>query len=114
MQSLLVGLAAWGCASAMAAAWQVCDLRVQVLEHVQDTRTLSVRVLESQPQGLAVCSPPGTLMGFRPETADYQSELPRRQWPKPGSTVTVRHRYLDGACKHLGACRIQHYSPLLR
>lgn len=109
-----VGWAAWGCASAMAASWQVCDLQVKVLEQVKGARTLYVQVLKAKPKGQAQCAPPGTMMGFRPETEDYQSELPRRLWPKEGQQVTVRHRYLDGQCKNIGACRIQHYSPVLR
>lgn len=106
-------LAAATTAPASAANWEICDYRVQVLEHVAHSRTMFVKVLSAQPLRKAECSPAGTMKGFRPATRDYQGELPRRQWPKPGSTVTVRHRYLDGQCKNIGACRIQHYSPLL-
>lgn len=96
-----------------AAPWQICDYRVQVLEHISHSRTMLVKVRSAKPHGPAECATAGSLMGFRPSTRDYQSELPRRHWPQPGAMVTVRHRYLDGQCKNTGACRIQHYSPLL-
>jgi hypothetical protein len=110
----LVGvlMVAWAGRVAVAAPWQICDLQVRVLEHAAQTRTLWGQVLQVQAQGAAECASSGTHLEFRPATLDYQSELPRRQWPKPGQTVTVRHRYLDGMCKNTGPCRIQHYSPL--
>ena len=113
LRGLVLVMLVWMSGSAQAAVWQICDYRVQVLEHVAHSRTMFVKVLSAQRHAKAECSPAGTLMGFRPSTRDYQSELPRRRWPQPGSSVTVRHRYLDGQCKNIGACRIQHYSPLL-
>ena len=100
-------------APAMAANWEICDLKVEVRDKQTVRHALQARVLESLAKGQAECPQVGTALSFRPETADYQSELPRRQWPKPGTTVKVRYRYLDGICKDRGACRIQHYSPVL-
>lgn len=110
----LVGMLVVACMGRLAVAqsWQICDLQVRVLEHDAQKRTLLVQVLQVQAQGAAECAPSGTHLEFRPASLDYQSELPSRQWPKPGQTVTVRHRYLDGICKNRGACRIQYYSPL--
>ncbi|HEY4664788.1 MAG TPA: hypothetical protein VIG85_07370 [Comamonas sp.] len=101
-------------APAAAAQWQICDYKVRVQDTQPSRQALYVDVLSVQSKGGAECRQPGTFLAFKPETWDYQSELPRRQWPKPGQTVTVRHRYLDGICKNIGACRIQHYSPQLR
>ncbi|MDR2299610.1 MAG: hypothetical protein LBE30_14865 [Comamonas sp.] len=101
-------------APALAGSWEICDLKVEVRDKQTDRHRLQARVIESQAKGQAECPQAGTALSFRPETADYQSELPRRQWPKPGTTVAVRYRYLDGECKDRGPCRIQHYSPVLR
>lgn len=101
-------------APALAGNWEICDLQVEVRDKQTDRHQLQTRVIESQAKAQAECPQAGTALSFRPETADYQSELPRRQWPKPGTTVTVRYRYLDGECKDRGPCRIQHYSPVLR
>ena len=110
---ILIAAALTACAAAAQAAdWQICDLKVQVREKQSGGRALQTRVLEAQARGDAECPQPGTALSFRPEAADYQSELPRRQWPGPGAAVTVRYRYLDGQCKHRGACRIEHYSPM--
>ena len=110
---ILIVTALTACAAAAQAAdWQICDLKVQVREKQSGGRALQTRVLEAKASGDAECPQPGTALSFRPETADYQSELPRRQWPSPGAAVTVRYRYLDGQCKKRGACRIEHYSPM--
>ena len=101
-------------ASAMAGSWEICDLKVQIRDKQSSRAQLQARVIEAQAQGQAECPQPGSALSFRPETADYQSELPRRQWPGPGKTVTVRYRYLDGICKDRGPCRIEHFSPVLR
>ena len=100
-------------APAMASNWEICDLKVEVRDKQTGRSQLQTRVIESRAKGQAECPQAGTALSFRPETVDYQSELPRRQWPKPGTTVKVRYRYLDGICKDRGACRIQHYSPVL-
>ena len=100
-------------ASALAGSWEICDLKVEVRDKQTGRSQLQTRVIESWAKGQAECPQAGTALSFRPETADYQSELPRHQWPKLGTTVTVRYRYLDGICKDRGACRIQHYSPVL-
>lgn len=101
-------------APVLAANWARCDLQVQVREKQTSRNELQTRVISSQAQGQAECPQAGTALSFRPETANYQSELPRRLWPQPGTIVMVRYRYLDGQCKDRGPCRIQHYSPVLR
>lgn len=101
-------------APALAASWEICDLKVEVRDKQTGRSQLQTRVIESQAKGKAECPQAGTALSFRPETEDYQGELPRRQWPKPGTTVKVRYRYLDGECKDRGPCRILHYSPLLQ
>lgn len=100
-------------APAMASNWEICDLKVEVRDKQTGRSQLQARVIESRAKGQAECPQAGTVLSFRPETTDYQSELPRRQWPKPGTTVKVRYRYLDGECKDRGPCRIEHYSPVL-
>ena len=102
------------CHNASAGNWESCDLKVQVRDRQSNRAELQTRVIEAKPQAQAECPQPGSALSFRPETEDYQSELPRRQWPSPGKTVNVRYRYLDGECKERGPCRIQHYSPVLR
>lgn len=107
-----VALAVAGQASAV--SWEICDLKVEVRDKQSSRLQLQTRVLEAKAQGQAECPQPGTALSFRPETTDYQSELPRRQWPSPGTTAAVRYRYLDGQCKDRGPCRIEHYSPMLK
>lgn len=114
MQCALAGLMVMLASSAIAGHWEICDLKVQVRDKQTHRAQLQTRVMQAQPQGQAECPQPGSALSFRPETADYQSELPRRQWPKPGKTVNVRYRYLDGECKDRGPCRIEHYSPMPR
>lgn len=108
--TLLAMLLAAATAPAMAGQWKVCDLGVKVRDKQTSSKQLQTRVVGTQAQGEAECPQPGAALSFRPETPDYQAEVPRRQWPKPGQTVKVRYRYLDGECKDRGACRIQHYS----
>ena len=83
-------------APAIAANWEICDLKVEVGDKQTVRHELQAHVLESQAKGQAECPQAGTALSFRPETVDYQSELPRRQWPKPGTKVKVRYGYLDG------------------
>ena len=100
-------------APALAGSWEICDLKVEVRDKQTSRQELQTRVIESKAKGQAECPQAGTALSFRPETADYQNELPRRQWPKPGTTAAVRYRYLDGECKDRGPCRIEHYSPVV-
>ena len=95
-----------------AAEWKICDLQVQLRDKQSNLAELQTRVIDSRTANGAECPQPGTALSFAPETEDYQSMLPRRQWPKPGQTVALRFRYLDGECKDRGPCRIKHYSLL--
>ncbi|WP_434563831.1 hypothetical protein [Pseudomonas sp. Z4-20] len=106
-------LAALG-APVQAATWQICDLELKVTEVVKrPTPELQVQVLKARPASPGVeCPEEGAVLGFVPETADYQATLPRRQWPAKGQTVRIKYRYLDGICKGDGndyPCRIEHY-----
>ncbi|SEK44231.1 hypothetical protein SAMN05428989_0127 [Pseudoxanthomonas sp. GM95] len=97
-----------------AATWQICRLHVQIQAiREQPTPMLKARVLQVN-AGPAVteCPAVGQVIDFIPESADYQSTLPRNRWPKPGQQVRMRYQYLDGTCKNDGdpkACRIRHY-----
>lgn len=99
---------------AHAAQWEICDLQVEINRTQPNRRLLEAQVVHTQAHGSGECPQPGTPLTFRPATLDYQSELPRRLWPQPGETVKLRYRYMDGVCKNRGACRIEHYSPMLR
>lgn len=106
-------LAAAAASSALAGDWKLCELQVQLREQQTNPAELQTRVLAASTPNQAECPQPGSALSFRPETVDYQNELPRAQWPQPNQTVTVHYRYLDGQCKDRGPCRIQHYSPVL-
>lgn len=96
---------------AQAATWQVCrmDLTIQTAEKGQ----IQAKVARVTPsRDASECPAKGELIRFAPETADYQSLLPRKQWPKVGSQVRWRYIYLHGFCKNDGAsaaCVIRHY-----
>ncbi|MCP1641611.1 hypothetical protein J2T41_001207 [Pseudomonas citronellolis] len=100
--------------SAQAANWQVCRLEVEISGiRTQPYPGLRARVLQTRAQPAnAECPPPGQLIEFEPESPDYQSMVPRKQWPKPGQRIRMRYQYLDGTCKNDGnpkPCRIRHY-----
>lgn len=99
-------------APARAGDWVVCDYDVQSLRIGGAPRELTVRLLKGRPRNLAECPPATGELSFTPETPDYQSTLPRAQWPKPGRQALLRYRHLDGVCKDAGPCRIRHFSIL--
>ncbi|AMC34275.1 hypothetical protein [Janthinobacterium sp. B9-8] len=99
--------------TAHAASWQICDLEVHVNSHKKADRQMDVSVLKRLDKSAAECPTIGEQIIFRPETADFQSELPKKYWPKSGAFIKMRYQYLDGICKDRGPCRIKHY-PLLR
>lgn len=99
-------------APAMAGSWVVCDYDVEGVRIGGDPRQLTVRVLRGQPRNGAECPAPSGEMTFVPETPDYQSTLPRAQWPKAGRKAVLRYRHLDGICKPDRPCRIVHRSIL--
>ncbi len=104
--AILLMLAA---APATAGEWQICDLSLSIDARNRTDHTLSATVLKAQGKPGVECPPVGSSIRFRPESRDYQSELPSRQWPRTGQNFRVRYRYLDGICKDRGACRIEHY-----
>lgn len=114
----LVVLALWGvCAPVQAATWQICRMDVRITEVLKRPYPqLQAQILKVTPTSNTVeCPAVGATLTFTPETTDYQSPLPRRQWPGKGQSVRVDYRYLDGICKGDGndyACRIKHY-PLV-
>lgn len=96
-------------------SWTVClyDVEAIRIERVP-APALTVRLLGPGGPLPADCPAASGEMTFRPGSADYQSksELPRRQWPRPGQRALLKYRYLDGICKESGPCRIKHHSLL--
>jgi len=94
--------------------WQVCRLEVQITKALKlPVRGLEGRVesVKASPAGTQ-CPKKGELIAFEPESADWQSRIPRKHWPAPGQRVWMRYQYLDGICKGDGnsrPCRIEHY-----
>ena len=97
---------------ASADAWVVCDFDVQAVRIDSAERTLHVTLLNGRPGNADECPTAPGQMSFTPETADYQSELPRKHWPHAGQRALLRYRHLDAICKSRGPCRIQHYSVI--
>lgn len=102
------------CAPAQASTWQICRLELRITDIVrQPSARLQAQVVNVRPaSGTVQCPQVGSTITFTPETADYQSALPRRQWPTRGQSVRIDYRYLDGICKGDGndhPCRIEHY-----
>ncbi|MEE9099682.1 MULTISPECIES: hypothetical protein [Pseudomonas] len=100
--------------AAQAGSWQVCRLEVEITETVKQPypglkgRVESVKARPAEAQ----CPDKGAVIAFEPESADWQSMIPRRHWPAPGQRVWMRYQYLDGTCKNDGnerPCRIEHY-----
>lgn len=107
------------CEPAHASTWQICSLELRITEVLkQPFAQLQAQVLKATPASTSVeCPEVGTTLTFTPETADYQSPLPRRQWPRKGQSVQIKYRYLDGICKGDGndyPCRIKHYPMAVR
>ncbi|MGL4768556.1 MAG: hypothetical protein ACRCV6_10845 [Formosimonas sp.] len=97
--------------SAHAGAWQKCDLTVRVLDEKWGQLHAEVLAVKAKPQ--VICPAVADFIAFTPETADYQSVLPRRYWPTIGQKWRVRYQYLDGFCYSGKACTIKHY-PVLK
>lgn len=97
---------------ASANVWQICEMQVKVTEVLKVERQLRAEVLQVKSKLGVECPQKGEMIQFTPETADYQSELARRHWPKVGQKVRMRYQYLDGICKGDGndyPCTIKHY-----
>ncbi|MBJ9974981.1 hypothetical protein IAE35_24600 [Pseudomonas sp. S75] len=106
------------CQPAQASKWEICRLELHVTQVVKQPHPkLQAQVMKvSTTSTTAECPKEGVTLTFIPETPDYQSTLPRRQWPGQGQSMRIDYRYLDGNCKgegHSYACRIEHY-PLAR
>jgi hypothetical protein len=98
---------------ALAGQWEICDYTVQI-ERTEPTG-VRAKVSETAPQNPAICLPIGVDLRFEPESEDYQSTLPKKRWPKVGTTAALRYRQLTGHCKNDGntqPCTIKHYSIL--
>lgn len=107
------------CEPVQASAWQICSMELRITEVLkQPFAQLQAQVLKITPASTTVeCPEVGTTVTFTPETTDYQSPLPRRQWPGKGQSVQIKYRYLDGICKGDGndyPCRIKHYPMVSR
>lgn len=108
--SVLLAALAFG-SRADAAGWQICTYQARVLQH----QTGQIQAVLHRSKHSGDCPPNGSVLSFAPETADYQSLLPRKKWPKKGRPFRLVYRYLDGICKNDGndrACRIEHFSVL--
>jgi hypothetical protein len=102
------------CQPVQASAWEICSMELRIINVLKRPYPqLQAEILKvSQRSTTAECPKEGATITFIPETTDYQSELPRRQWPQKGQSVHVNYQYLDGICKgdgHDRACRIKHY-----
>ncbi len=102
------------CDPVQASTWQICRMDVRVTEVMKRPYPqLQAQILKTIPASTTVeCPKVGATLTFTPETTDYQTTLPRRQWPTKGQSVRVDYRYLDGICKGDGQdypCRIKHY-----
>jgi hypothetical protein len=102
------------CEPVQASTWQICHMELRITEVMKRPYPqLQAQVVKASAKSSAVeCPAVGTTLSFIPETTDYQTTLPRRQWPGKGQSVKVDYRYLDGICKGDGndyACRIKHY-----
>lgn len=94
-------------------SWTVCHYDVEAIRIERaPAPTLTVRLLRPGGPLPADCPAASGEMTFRPASEDYQSELPRRQWPWPGQRALLKYRYLDGICKASGPCRIKRHSVL--
>ena len=108
---MVVGLSLLASA-ANAGQWKKCDMTVKVTEH--DHFIIQAEVLKVYASPQVECPKVGEVIRFGPETPDYQSELPQKNWPKVGRVIKMRYQYLDGECKDRGPCRIKHYPVLSR
>lgn len=102
------------CAPVQASTWQICHMELRIVEVLkQPYPQLQAQVMKVTPKSASVeCPAQDSLLTFTPETPDYQTTLPRRQWPVKGQSLQVDYRYLDGICKGDGnshPCRIKHY-----
>lgn len=94
--------------------WQVCRLEVTIIETVKTPYpALKGQVKSVTPKPADTeCPQRGETIQFKPESPDWQREVPRKKWPKPGQLVKMRYQYLDGTCMGDGndhPCRIKHY-----
>ncbi len=98
---------------ALAGPWEVCDYTVQIESSAPSGVRATVK--EASLKNPELCEKVGASLSFTPESEDYQSVLPRKRWPKVGTTAALRYRQLTGFCKRDGdtqPCTIQHYSVL--
>ncbi len=92
------------CQPVLASTWQICRMELRVTDVLKlPYPKLQAQVVKvGQASTTAECQEKGATITFVPETADYQSTLLRRQWPKKGQLMHINYRYLDGTCKRDG------------
>ena len=97
---------------AYAGVWQKCDLTIQIVDRTDE---IYAEVLAIRAKPHVECPTKGSFITFAPDSHDWQSKLPKKQWPQIGQHWTVRYQYLDGACKldgNDGPCRIKVYPKI--
>lgn len=94
---------------AQAHTWQVCKLTVKINHIVKTEQKIEATVIQVTHKSQVECPAQGETITFSPESADYQTMLPKKNWPKSGQVVAMRYQYIDGECKDSGPCRIAHY-----
>ena len=97
--------------SAHAGSWTICNYTIETL--ATNASGIRAEIKKAASNNPDTCLAVGAVIGFKPETPDYQSELARRKWPKAGQLSQLRYRELDGICKNDGnekPCTITHYS----
>lgn len=99
-------------AHAQANRWKVCDYTVETTHAHPSEHQVAVTIIAHRKVNPPACPEPGERMSFAPETADYQSQLPRKHWPQMGHWAHLRHRFQHGQCKDRGPCTIEHHSVL--
>lgn len=99
-------------AQAQANRWTVCDYTVETTRAHPSEHQVAVTIIAHRKVNPPACPEPGERMSFAPETADYQSQLPRKRWPQERQRAHLRYRFMHGQCKDRGPCTIEHHSVL--
>ena len=89
--------------------WTICRYEFKTVNVNKAQREITVNTTKTL-NSAGDCVTNNQTLTFRPETMDYQNELPFKYFPKVGEKRILVYRYIDGECKDRGPCRIKHYS----